>query len=428
MTDQANPIVSVVIPCFNQGKYIFESVLSAKLAYVGPVEIIIVNDGSTEFGISRTLKRVREFVADERCSVRIVDQLNQGLPAARNAGIATAKGEFVQLLDADDLLTAGKIDEQIRHFGISLSLDVSISDCLFSNDALDQFEHHANLVAGFDFSVENFALHWERGFSIPIHCALFRRTIFDRIRFNERVRAKEDWIFWVHLVVDGFRLAYLGSKSAIYRVHNQSICRSLSSVGKEWIKAAVEIEAMVGERCPGFMDAAVAWYVKTYSGSAESEIRKTPNESGRELVEPIVADDAGSRALPTLLAFPELKTSPRISIVVPIFNHYDYLCDCLNSLAIQEANQIEIILVDDASTDSRVKTLLAGIPKDDATIRVLHNSENVGIAETQNRAVERARGEYIAFLDCDDRLPAHALTRALAFIVLICSMAWWQAI
>lgn len=92
--------------------------------------------------------------------------------------------------------------------------------------------------------------------------------------------------------------------------------------------------------------------------------------------------------------------NPKVSIIVPVYNVESYLAQCLDSLIEQTLSDIEILCLDDGSTDSSPELLDAYAAKD-ARIRALHR-ENCGVAETRNVGVGLARGEYILFVDSDD--------------------------
>jgi asparagine synthase (glutamine-hydrolysing) len=92
---EAEPLVSVVIPCFNQGRFLGESIESALRQIHPALEVIVIDDGSTD---------ETSAVAARYESVRYIRQENKGLPAARNRGLTAACGEFVIFLDADDRL------------------------------------------------------------------------------------------------------------------------------------------------------------------------------------------------------------------------------------------------------------------------------------------------------------------------------------
>ncbi len=98
------PLVSVIVPVFNGGRYIYDALQSAFGQDYRPIEVIVVDDGSTD----NTAEVVRSFR-----DVIYVHQPNQGVAASRNVGISLSQGEFVAFLDADDLWTADKLTKQI---------------------------------------------------------------------------------------------------------------------------------------------------------------------------------------------------------------------------------------------------------------------------------------------------------------------------
>jgi len=102
-------LVSVIIPCHNVENYISECLQSALGQTYQDIEIICVDNNSTD----KTLKIVQEFQDKYPEKIFVTEELKQGAPAARNNGLSLAKGEWIQFLDADDLLMPGKIQHQI---------------------------------------------------------------------------------------------------------------------------------------------------------------------------------------------------------------------------------------------------------------------------------------------------------------------------
>src|SRR5207302_3617886 len=101
------PLVSILIPAYNAERWIAETIRSA-LAQTWPnKEIIIVDDGSTD----DTVGIVREFASD---GVKLIRQRNQGAAAARNRAFRQSRGNYIQWLDADDLLGPDKIARQME--------------------------------------------------------------------------------------------------------------------------------------------------------------------------------------------------------------------------------------------------------------------------------------------------------------------------
>jgi glycosyltransferase involved in cell wall biosynthesis len=100
------PKVSVLIPCFNAEKVIGETLESVLRQTWPAIEVIVVNDGSTD-GSANLVRRLGQ-------GIRLVEQINRGQTAALNKCLEYATGEFVQYLDADDLIEPGKIEKQIN--------------------------------------------------------------------------------------------------------------------------------------------------------------------------------------------------------------------------------------------------------------------------------------------------------------------------
>lgn len=124
MTGQ--PLVSVIIPAYNAEKYIGETLQSVLDQRFRSLEVIVVNDGSKD----RTEQVVKTF-SDAR--IRYLPQPNQGCSGAKNTGLHASTGDFIQYLDADDLLSPGKIEEQVdalngKPYGIAISRTVGFAD------------------------------------------------------------------------------------------------------------------------------------------------------------------------------------------------------------------------------------------------------------------------------------------------------------
>jgi glycosyltransferase involved in cell wall biosynthesis len=115
------PLVSILIPAFNSEEWIADAILSATAQTWTRKEIIVVNDGSTD----RTAEAARRFASKE---VKVVSTGNHGAAAARNHALQLSQGEYIQWLDADDLLAQDKIERQLaalRDFGKRILLSSS---------------------------------------------------------------------------------------------------------------------------------------------------------------------------------------------------------------------------------------------------------------------------------------------------------------
>lgn len=107
MAQPSDNLVSVIIPAYNAESYVLEAVRSALAQDYTPIEILLVDDGSTD----RTVERVQ--IAAPK--VRIIRQKNAGVAAARNTGLREAQGSYITFLDADDGWFSGKLSAQVRY-------------------------------------------------------------------------------------------------------------------------------------------------------------------------------------------------------------------------------------------------------------------------------------------------------------------------
>ena len=91
---------------------------------------------------------------------------------------------------------------------------------------------------------------------------------------------------------------------------------------------------------------------------------------------------------------------PKVSVIIPVYNVEKYLGPCLDSILGQTLNNIEVICVDDGSTD-RSLDILREYEKRDARVKVL-TQPNTNAGAARNKGIQQARGEYLSFLDSDD--------------------------
>lgn len=117
-----NPLVSVVVPIYNVERYLRDCLDSVITQTMSQIEIVCVNDGSTDGSLS-----IAQQYAENDSRIVVIDQQNSGLSAARNAGIAAVRGQYVQFLDSDDLLVPNAI-ETLYALASSQRLDIIYYD------------------------------------------------------------------------------------------------------------------------------------------------------------------------------------------------------------------------------------------------------------------------------------------------------------
>jgi glycosyltransferase involved in cell wall biosynthesis len=187
-SDGVFPTVSVVIPAYNAAAFVSRAIDSALAQTVPPLEIIVVDDGSTDDTAS--------VVAKYPSPVRLVRQENGGPAAARNHGVRDSAGEWIGWLDADDTWLPRKIERQLP---CGADLDVGIIHC-----------HQANRSNVSDSEIPvSFDTLWQRNL-IDNSSALVRRIAFDRVGGldeDRRLIGVEDYNLWLRLTKMGWKVA-----------------------------------------------------------------------------------------------------------------------------------------------------------------------------------------------------------------------------
>lgn len=178
-------LVSTIIPVFNRAVMIVDSVASVLAQTYRPIEIILVDDGSDDETPEVLAKLQRDF-PDE---VRVVTQPNAGPGAARNAGLAIARGEFIQYLDSDDRLHPDKFSVQVRQ----LRSDPAAGVCYCVTNRMDPTTGKMTAWAETDKVIDQLfpAFLPKRGWATLT--PLWRKTVCDAIGPWKPLRMMEDW-------------------------------------------------------------------------------------------------------------------------------------------------------------------------------------------------------------------------------------------
>ncbi|MBI4636038.1 MAG: glycosyltransferase [Candidatus Rokubacteria bacterium] len=212
------PLASLIIPTFNRAKLVAEALESALAQTLAPLEVIVVDDGSTD----DTPSVLARYAARVHC----LRQPNRGQSAARNAGLATARAPYVAFLDDDDLLHPEKLARQFdvleRDRGIGWTYcDVRIENALTGEtvDASERFAYHRRRLDGWLFP------ELVGGNFIPPLAVLARRSALEAAGpFDEHLTPLEDWDLWLRLSLVA-PARYVPAVQATYRLHGGSMSR-----------------------------------------------------------------------------------------------------------------------------------------------------------------------------------------------------------
>lgn len=222
--------VSVVIPAFNSAKTIALSVQSALTQSIGDLEVIVVDDGSSD----ATAEIVAQ-ISDPR--VIVVSQTNRGLPAARNAGIDASHGTYIAFLDSDDLLLPDFLERGLEALSSRSNPGFAYTDAYVLDEATGRIRERS-AMAPFGPPVPPPESNEEFLAALMKTNFVYVSTIVPRIvlnavgRFNEARTSCEDYDLWLRIMAAGYEPAWFTGRHAIYRLHPGQMTRNATRMAR----------------------------------------------------------------------------------------------------------------------------------------------------------------------------------------------------
>jgi len=212
------PAVSVIMPAYNVEPYVGDAIGSALAQTFTDLEVIVVDDGSTD----ETAQAVRTL-ARQDSRVKLVQQPNRGLAGARNSALRASRGEFLALLDSDDVWEPTFLEQQLAILHARPDVDIVTGNGWYLGGA-----KHGQVarpqpdprpapelasIIGDEWSV--------------FIMSVFRRHVYTGIGpFDESMRSNEDYDFWLRAAVAGFTFARNDTPLGHYRVRSDSLSAS----------------------------------------------------------------------------------------------------------------------------------------------------------------------------------------------------------
>ncbi len=197
----ASPAVTVVIPCYNYGRHLAEAIESALAQTHGAIEVIVVDDGSTD----ETATVAARFAPQVHC----IRQVHGGASAARNTGLAVARGDYVLFLDADDVLEPDYVERTLQVF--TASGDERLA---FVYTTMRLFGRESGVTVAPEFDLDELLV------GNYVHAtALLRTDAARQAGYDTRLRQWEDWDFYLALCERGWTGRLVDAPLLRYRKH-----------------------------------------------------------------------------------------------------------------------------------------------------------------------------------------------------------------
>lgn len=423
------PLVSVVIPTYNNGRYLQEAIESVLNQTYINYEIIVVDDGSTD-----NTYQVLEPYLDK---IKYVFQENQGAAKARNRGIEIAQGKFIAFLDADDFFLPEKLAAQVGCFAEDSTLTMVQSGWRFVDQKGNLIKDVEPWQNGAELDLENW-LMWQA--TLP-SAMMFRREWFNRYGGFDPRYIPEDLEIVLRLALSGAKATWLRQICVCYRQHTSSI----SGLGNR-PKITQELEKLLADffsqphlppqirqienqvkyrsllwNCWRLYKAGNFSEMAAYLQKSLSYTSASPTAAICTWIELFTKLDRQEGSQFNAYSFsqlPEWKNLignmfnpvvPRISVIIATYNNAHYILEAIASVFNQTYTSYEIIVIDDGSTDNTRQVLEPYVDQ----IHYVYQ-ENKGVSHARNLGLEMARGEFIAFLDADDFFLPDKLAKQVA--------------
>lgn len=371
-----NNKVSIIIPVYNGENYIREAIDSALSQTYKNIEIIVVNDGSKD--------NTDEICKSYGKKIKYIKKENGGVATALNTGIKAAKGQYIAWLSHDDLYKENRIEK-----GMEALKELKDKDTIiFSNFELIDF--NGKVFSRTDFLSDISREKLCQGF-YPVVCAavngcttLINKNCFKKVGlFDESLRTSQDYDMWLKLLK--IYPSYCLNESLVqYRVHP----------GQDTVKNPLTIKESneIWKRIINDLNADIISSWNLNPTQVYFELYNRMSSSHYE--------DAAAEALKKTKESYKKKI-PALSIMMPCYNGEKYLKEAIDSILDQTYYDFELLVVDDASTDTS-KEIIKEYEKKDKRVHYLKNEFKKGVSGALNTAIKNARGKFLARQDADD--------------------------
>ena len=222
------PLVSVIIPLYNSEEYIAETIESVLNQTYKHIEVIVVDDGSTD----NSLAVAKQYESDK---VRVYHQENSGAPVARNYGFRLSKGQYFQYLDSDDLLTPHKIEKQVEALSKKDDDAIATSSVYVDKDGVRKLWQMPEIAHGYMKGFDMLIDLWR--FFLPSLCIgsyLTPRSLVEKSGgWDESLQKNQDGDFFARILENAGEVVFVPNEGQIWRVRANSISHNVSIAKNE---------------------------------------------------------------------------------------------------------------------------------------------------------------------------------------------------
>jgi len=403
-------LISVIIPVYNVEPYLRQCLDSIVNQTLRDIEIICIDDGSTDGSYA-----ILQEYAQKDKRIVILQQQNSGAGIARNLGLQFATGEYIHFLDADDYLSFGAYEKmytaaeknnvdflKAKVFGFDNATGKQVDNPWYTLSALEKKDF------GRIFTFLDNPQKFTKIFVVPWNGIYKRSFLYEHnIVFNDLI-CVNDRSFYNHVLIHAQRFMFLDEFVVHYRINNQSSLVGQRGKHFECHFQSYELIHQQSASLPPEQKAVVlnaemndlfVWYRKYKD---EKELGGKIYLQTRAFLDQLDVSEIVDyiKHCTWYDEYLDIVSDPKVTVVLTVYNAASYLDQCLNSILAQTHKNLEIICVDDGSTDCSFEILQQYAQND--TRFYLIRQENQGPGLARNTGLRYVSGEYVILLDSDD--------------------------
>ena len=388
--DMNNELISIIVPIYNKEDYLRQCLDSIINQSYTNFEVLLVNDGSTDSsGI------ICQEYSERDSRFRYIEKKNGGVSSARNLGLERSEGAYITFIDSDDWVEFNYLEvlyNALRENNTDVAISSYKSYYLDGNFYLRVYSSQEEEFLRIgkrnrDVFLEVFPKLGK--LNHDFHCIaskLFKRELLESQKFDESINYGEDLYFFFNLYLKMQSIIYVKEATYIYRQHGTNITLNFTeSLALQEIQIHEQIlKSAENQGIASF------YYLEKLKYIVSLRIEQFPYSDAIKKYETIVSD------LENRVTYPQ----PLISLIVPIYNVENYLWMCLDSIAKQTYSNIEVVLINDGSSDGS-KEICQEFVNRDNRFRYFEKN-NGGLSDARNVGIIRSQGDFISFIDSDD--------------------------
>ena len=426
LTLSSTPKVSVVLPIYNASGYLRECLDSICKQTLKDIEIICVNDGSTD----NSLQIIKEYAAKD-IRIRYIDKPNGGYGQTMNCGMELARGEYIGIVEPDDFIKP-EMYETLYNKAKQNDLDIAKANLVLFSSADPSktiVRQYLNSEQGYNKVGSPLELQQYMVCSFNTCSAIYKRSFLkeNNIFYNETPGAAfQDTTFWFKTHCSAEKMIVLNESFYYYRQDNPNQSIRNKEIGKFLIyEYNIIAEWMLKHRKTSFLPTyfyrkfkGFMWYVAKLDELAALDFYKQmqlefQKDANQQTYNTDLFDFKDKQLLNDIMQGKWMKfpifQKIKVSVIIPVYNTAQFLPQCLDSISNQTLKEIEIICINDGSTDNSLEILNTYAQKDKRIIVLNQNNQRQGAA--RNKGLKIAKGEYVQFVDSDDWLHPECLER-----------------